>query len=96
MARNKITHTWLALAGMAMLASQDYGNAYVTHRHSSIDDQGEAAKPKLKPKRTLPANPKAAGLQEFRYDDNFYCWAINQKTADKKHAKWLAKQKKLE
>lgn len=31
------------------------------------------------------------GQQQFTYDDGFTCEALNQKSADKKHNKWLAK-----
>lgn len=32
---------------------------------------------------------KNQGMEEFVYGDGFSCWAINQKNADRKHAKWL-------
>lgn len=34
--------------------------------------------------------PNKQGQQQFTYDDGFTCEALNQKSADKKHSKWLA------
>lgn len=32
------------------------------------------------------------GQQRFTYEDGFSCEALNQKSADKKHSKWLKNQ----
>lgn len=38
--------------------------------------------------RTLETSKQ--GQKTFTYDDGFQCQALNQKSADKKHSKWLS------
>ena len=74
------------LSALSILGAMQVSDAY--HKGS----EGREV-PKDDSNRKKLYTPSKQGQQLFTYDDGFTCEALNQKSADKKHNKWLNNRK---
>ena len=71
---------------MAMMAAALAGDNSILQSTVPMPKEGKVIK------TIIPPIPK--GCTEYEFEDGFKCYALNSKSADKKHDKWIKTNEK--